>query len=572
MIKFIRDSIITILFLILTYSFSFSQEINDVKIGIVHSELTKQLLHKNDKNFLPILHWELFFLNKKLSYIVFDDNDLNDFDFNEIDVLILPSVEILSNEAIENLKEYLNEGKSIFVLGKLGTFDPQLRKRIPDVLEILINLKIKELPIVDNIAQQFSFLSSNIITQDLTADKNFLILNRLTPLFAEELTTQAKVIGTYDLKRNTVNPFTGAATIEKEDGKALWFGFQLSQISLSEQQKEIFNRFILNGINWLTGNPSAWVNPFPEFYDSATLFSVWVKNINKTIGGTIPHFKKEKVTLNFFISASAISKSFEQIYKLSSTGNVNLLFDAFNHINKDSSHIESIFEETSRVLNNSSRQKYFGVQFINTTESDLKSVNLIDYYDFIIGPHFEVSFLKNGSKINPLQRLIPNYLNVFDGIIKTDNENYSLELNHLYDQTQKNHKILTHIINEKFFLKSGDQLKEKIKLTVDVARQKNSLITTYPELINWIITKSEVETNAVDFKDDSKLIIRIKNKGRSIVEQIGINISVPSKFKSFDLVGHDYRLKFNGQKGLYNLLIPFLHSGQTLTLDIIYEK
>ncbi|RKY90767.1 MAG: hypothetical protein DRQ13_12205, partial [Ignavibacteriae bacterium] len=74
----------------------YPQDLGNIKIGIVHSLLTKNLLYAEDQNFYPIQDWELFFLNRKISYEVFDDEGLDDYDFDEVDILILPSIEILS--------------------------------------------------------------------------------------------------------------------------------------------------------------------------------------------------------------------------------------------------------------------------------------------------------------------------------------------------------------------------------------------------------------------------------------------------------------------------------------------
>ena len=94
------------MFLILV-STIFAQDLRNVKIGIVYSEKTKQLIYPQNKDFYPIQNWELFFLNRKISYTVINDEQLDDNDFDFLDLLILPSVEVLSENAKENLKIFL---------------------------------------------------------------------------------------------------------------------------------------------------------------------------------------------------------------------------------------------------------------------------------------------------------------------------------------------------------------------------------------------------------------------------------------------------------------------------------
>ena len=100
-----------------------AQELKDIKIGIVYSEKTKQLIYPQDKNFNPIQDWELFFLNRKISYSVVSDEMLDENDFNELDVLILPSVEVLSENAAENLFAFLKAGKGLLIFGKFDVYD-----------------------------------------------------------------------------------------------------------------------------------------------------------------------------------------------------------------------------------------------------------------------------------------------------------------------------------------------------------------------------------------------------------------------------------------------------------------
>ena len=130
---------------------------------------------------------ELFFLDKKISYSVIEDKDLNSLGQYEFDILILPSVEILSDQAIENLEEFLNAGKSIFILGKLGSFDPQLMTRKPDGLEILAGLNIEDLPVTEKISEKHLFFNSNFLTQNLNGDFETLILNIFNPLYARKI-------------------------------------------------------------------------------------------------------------------------------------------------------------------------------------------------------------------------------------------------------------------------------------------------------------------------------------------------------------------------------------------------
>ena len=132
----LQTSKVKILFLfILVFPAVITAQItSDIKITIVNSDLTKKLFYQQNNLFNPIYDWEIFFLNHKVSYEVIDDTGLDDFDLIDTDVLILPSVEVLSQDAVEKLSEYLNLGGSAFILGKLGEFDELGRRMKSDFL------------------------------------------------------------------------------------------------------------------------------------------------------------------------------------------------------------------------------------------------------------------------------------------------------------------------------------------------------------------------------------------------------------------------------------------------------
>ena len=137
------------IFFLLTFllpSVIIAQNWSNYKITIVNSELTKQFLHQQNDLYNPIYDWEIFFLNHKIAYDVIDDTGLDDFDFRDTDVLVLPSVEVLSQDAMENLSEYLNLGGSAFILGKLGEFDELGRRMKSDFLFEISGIKAELLP------------------------------------------------------------------------------------------------------------------------------------------------------------------------------------------------------------------------------------------------------------------------------------------------------------------------------------------------------------------------------------------------------------------------------------------
>ncbi len=68
--------------------------------------------------------------------------------------------------------------------------------------------------------------------------------------------------------------------MKTEKGRLLWFGFQLSQISVDDDGKEALQKVIFNSIEWLAGKPIAWINHWPSNFNSATVFTSMINNPN----------------------------------------------------------------------------------------------------------------------------------------------------------------------------------------------------------------------------------------------------------------------------------------------------
>jgi len=217
----------------------FAQNLRNVKVGIVYSEKTKQLIYPHNKDFYPIQDWELFFLNRKISYSVINDEQLDDNDFDFLDVLILPSVEVLSQNAKDNLREFLSDGKGLLIFGKIGTSDAEGRETFSNYLTELSNLSIRDLNTAGKTAEHHTIKKSSLLGRNITGDYDLLILNKFQPLAASVNGENVIQTGKYvlDSKNKNRTESTGIILSEQKSGRIAWFGFQFSQIIGNETQE-----------------------------------------------------------------------------------------------------------------------------------------------------------------------------------------------------------------------------------------------------------------------------------------------------------------------------------------------
>ena len=88
------------------------------KIAILYSELTEKVDNSNSNKVIDaITAWELFLMQDKIPYSVIYDDDLESGIDDEFDILILPTVNFISNEQMEELQNFLASGKSIISTG-----------------------------------------------------------------------------------------------------------------------------------------------------------------------------------------------------------------------------------------------------------------------------------------------------------------------------------------------------------------------------------------------------------------------------------------------------------------------
>lgn len=548
-----------------------AQDFSDVKIAIVHSEKTKQLLHKNDNNFYPILDWELLLLNQKLTYEVFEDKDLDNYEFKNTNVLILPSVEILSDQAMLNIRDFINGGGNLLVLGKLGSFDWDVNLRATDALEYLSELQISALQIDNEISEYHSFNCLNALSQDFTDNFSFLIINQLTPFYAFQIPHNGKALGSYKLNNMHFNSQSGIVAIEGEHSRILWFGFQLSQISSDKQESNLKDKLVLNAIRWLCGKPSAWVNSFPSFHESVTLFSAITKNQGLMKEELAPIFEKKNIPLNFFITPSEILDNYDELYTLASGGELNLSFDSFDYLNSDSARIEQVFYETSKILKNVSRQKYFGLTIVNPSFYNPLPQFAVNYFDFVLNDLSELVLLKDNEKLFSFHNILQNEVSRFSEPVSIETKNLQSIISEMYEEANAGCKIVTHVFKDFTDKSSANNIKIAAEELIRIAKDE-SYVTTYSKLLSWINSKSSLSVNIEDVTDESKIVLRIRNAGVNIIEEIGIVVSLPSSINYSQMESYDYQLKYDTASGYYRILIPFLLAGQDISIEISYVK
>ncbi|MCH7964412.1 MAG: hypothetical protein IH852_10805 [Bacteroidetes bacterium] len=546
-----------IIFLILVSAIC-AQDLRNVKIGIVHSAKTKQLIYRQNKDFYPIQGWELFFLNRKISYTVINDEQLDDYEFDFLDVLILPSVEVLSDDAKESLQNFLNEGKGLLIFGKIGFYDKDGKKTFSNYLSELGGFSVNELNTKGKIGERHTIQYSSVLGRNIAVDKDLLILNQFQPLAVEIIGKHIIQLGKYvldsDNEKQTEN--SGLILSERNKGRIVWFGFQLSQIIGNKSQENTVEKLIFNSIEWLSPFPFLMLKPLPGKYNVPVIISNIIIDTKSISITSLELYYLNNVNANFFIDAKEIDKPGNELSKFAAAGDINLFLN--KNLSEEyiiSTSLESLYDR----LKLSSRQKYFGIKLNNTQliqTSDESIISPFTYYllpDNSLYTSEEKKIIGSASSFLVSKNNYQETLKSFSSFYKNAEKNGETVFINFIDQTKWGSKS----IDDDLFLSISEYLKNQ-----------NAWITTYSDLIDWELSRKEVVIKTKKTYDENKFEIRVENHSQNEIKNAAVQLILPAGKFNPRLSRTNLHLEYDAQLKSYIIIIPYLQAGTKQIFDL----
>jgi len=570
-------------YLIAVFSFSlicslFPQDLDNIKIGLVHSSLTKNLLHAEDKDFYPVQDWELFFLNRKISYEVFDDEGVDDYDFDEVDILILPSIEILSDDGFENLQDFLQEGKGLFILGKLGMQDDDGINRRDDLLQSLGGFHVDEFLDRNIITKNHILYANSFLSHNLQINSSLTVMNNFPLLYTENISGKIKQFGEYvnedESYDNHLLTKTGMVAIETGKGRLLWFGFQLSQISVDDKT-ELLQNIIYNSIEWLAGKPVVWINPWPFNFNSATVFTSMINNPEGFTPDMIAPFAIQTMVVknNFFLKPDVIESFPGEIERLSSRGDFHFLYDEFEYLDLSEDEKTIMLENAAQILRSKTKQSIYGIKYKNRNEQKDIIEKSSKYIDFVIYEDNSIKAFekKRGSLINNAKTIFPpsNYSLKKNCIYR---KNDLTEYKKYFDNVHKCGGIIPINYIDQFSNFKSSMESETFKKILSYSMKNYSWIAPYSAIVGWLITQENISVNIKEIGEKPVLRLVIENRNRDRVENIGIRLSLSPEYRNPETVNRNFILRYDVLTRSYNLLVPFLLANQSTIVEVRYDN
>ena len=546
-----------IIFLILVSAIC-AKDLRNVKIGIVHSAKTKQLIYPQNKDFYPIQGWELFFLNRKISYTVINDEQLDDYEFDFLDVLILPSVEVLSDDAKESLQNFLNEGKGLLIFGKIGFYDKDGKKTFSNYLSELGGFSVNELNTKGKIGERHTIQYSSVLGRNIAVDKDLLILNQFQPLAVEIIGYNIIQLGKYvldsDNEKQTEN--SGLILSERNKGRIVWFGFQLSQIIGNKSQENTVEKLIFNSIEWLSPFPFLMLKPLPGKYNVPVIISNIIIDTKSISITSLELYYLNNVNANFFIDAKEIDKPGNELSKFAAAGDINLFLN--KNLSEEyiiSTSLESLYDR----LKLSSRQKYFGIKLNNTQLIQTSDESIIFPFTYYLLPDNslytseEKKIIGSASSFLVSKNNYQETLKSFSSFYKNAEKNGETVFINFIDQTKWGSKS----INDDLFLSFTEYLKNQ-----------NAWITTYSDLIDWELSRTGVIIKTKKTYDENKFEIHVENHSQNEIKNAAIQLILPAGKFNPRLSETNLHLEYDPHLKSYLIIIPYLQAGTKESFDL----
>jgi hypothetical protein len=539
-IDIMRQNII-ILFLIFTASLPvelYSQSINTLKFALVYPKLTKQILYKNDDRFSPTDNWETFLLSNHIKYEMINDDALDELN-NDVDLIIIPSLEVATENMREEIEGMFKKGKGVLITGNFAEFD-ESGTRVDYIFQKrILNFRIVPVPETSTISVNHTVVGNSPVSIGLMAGEKIILKRKPELFFASDPSDICRKEGYYiPVSEKFSDTLSGIVSESKLSGRLLWFGYNFDQLIGNNR-----DRLLKNSFDWLSSGAVAFINNLPGKYSSAGII---YKDIEKQRDLSLNYSSDNTDKINYFISPLVIEKSGDEIKNLKNIGNINVIWDDFFFSNLTSGEKEEWLSKTKSSLKKITGQDYFGV----SSSGEIYDSSAYRYltntgYSFIFSSGYADSFSFVYDSVKSM------YFFVRTSIPAAD---YKSALNFIVN-------------NNGIFYINADSLNSWKSLIYQLDRKK-LWFTTFSDLLDWTKKKDQLTISAHFTGTEYK--INIENNGFSDVHNAGIWISVPDIKNSLYIKNPAAagELTFDYYKKMFHLNVDLIRGGENIIFTI----
>jgi len=515
--------------------------ISQTKIALLYSGYTEIKTENTKKVFDEITSWELFLMENKIPYKVIYDEYLESGIEDDFDILILPSVEYISEQEFTELKIFKEAGKSIISAGsKLYLMDAYSNDL--SNLEKLFNLAFVRL--IDDKSKNYLH----------TLEQNTLNGFNSTDAGAIQITCKNDLT-VYPIEKNNIencgylvednqNEFCSSIKYAIDlNSKYLWTGFGINDVVGGNKDIEKFYRLILDAIKWMDNKADAFINlGFDTNKNPAILL---IENNNALEIELLDVINKNNI--NFHLVVSPFKKISDSLLTRVEASNLILNISyvgAAKLSNEDLINKILEFENVNSLKINS--------VFVN---SELNSKEYLNkFYEKGIENIFINSSIKGAAEIiNKDQIAVP--------ISKEISNPLSNGLNSIYYSPNFNCK---------------NNLEDSLLILIDIFTNKQNTFCSIDEYRNWKILNSNLAVKNLKPNENGYEIV-VANYSTSEVSNAKLYLDDfdEIEYKNISVISNSVNLNhtFNQQTGLIEIEIAkmFPKSEKKIIVNTVVE-
>lgn len=513
------------------------------RIAVLYSGYSEKYSENNSPKIIDeITLWELFLMQKKISYEVIYDRDLESGISDDFDILILPSVNAISSEEIKSLQQFLNNGKSILSVGSKLNLDSEGNFSRYQNIETLFDIQVDEFDYKKlSLFQTINF--NPIFNNNENADGFIQISIKYSPLIATISPKNYFALGTIrsdDYSGNQTSLVGGL----KSSGKFIWVGFNSDDVIGGKNDTNEFENLIINSLNWLDNQPDLWVSNFPEGQNSSTI--LLLENSYALAPELVDKLHQEGFKPHLVFSVDQkINETFWQKFDTD-----ELILDLSNYAIADQNVEQKLVDAVTSINNG----KGVSIKSIIISQSLIESAAI--------------------KSLNELGVEIFLYLSNFSGLPSLVNKNYLLIP---YSEADKNNngnsgiKFLTY----KSKVNCDGNPDDDFLIKVAQSKTFENQFITLQLLKSWWKTKENVSVKINSISENSATII-ISNNNPQDVEKINLIFNWPYQFNkdkvSINSGDEFIDYSFDDKMRLINLTIDKIGARQTKRIGLVFSE
>lgn len=515
--------------------------VSQSNIAILYSGYTESKLDNPKKVFDEITSWELFLMGNKISYKVIYDEDIESGIEDDFDILILPSVDYISEQEFVELTNFITSGNSIINAGsKLYTFDGYNNDL--NNLERLFSLS--DIRFLDDKTKNYLHtLDLNTLNGFNSEDAGLIqIAGRNNLLVAPLDNNNFNSCGSIVISNDNVFYSSIIFGIE-QNSKFLWTGFGINDLIGGKSDSDKFNKLMLNSIKWMDKEIDVFTKLEFEGSNNPTLF--FIEQNNALEPELLEAINKNGISFHLIVNPNIDIGDSLKNKVISSNIILDLSPIIVNGQNEDLlRNLVSKFEDKYSLKINS--------VLIN---SELYSK---EYFNFFSQLEIRNIFVK--SNLNGIPEIVGNDQIVIP-ISKKTKENLSTVFNSIYYLPEFNCKA---------------NAEDSLLILLNNYAKGQNIFCSIEEFRNWWLTKSNLRVHSLKKNENGIEIVVSNNSTTDLIKpKLYLDSFNESDYKNISVLSNGALLQhsFNNKNGLIEIELSemFAKSNKKIIVKIKEE-